>query len=173
MESTIDAHEWLEREDEAARPGRKERLRWIVKHYPAAEAFFIPGGWLSKQLLEEAKYSFVYGQYVAAATLGFAFVERVLASEFYAAGRDDLERAGGRDLLDEALRCGWLTQVDFDRFDRMRIIRNPLMHFRRPLSSDTVEARAVFRDAHPDKIVESDAKKILEGVFRVLEKIAV
>ncbi len=171
MES--DAQNWLEREDEIARPERQERLRWIVEHYPPAEGFLLSGGWLSKQLLEEAKHSFVYGQYVAAATLGVAFVERILASQFYAAGRDDLERAGGHELLSEALRCGWLTQADFDRFDRMRGLRNPLVHFRRPLARDTIEARAVVSDAHPDQIVEADAREVLEGVLRVLEKVAV
>ncbi|MCH8185599.1 MAG: hypothetical protein IH862_05810 [Chloroflexi bacterium] len=171
MES--DAQNWLEREDEIARPERQERLRWIVEHYPPAEGFMLWGGWLSKQLLEEAKYSFVYGQYVATATLGVAFVERILASQFYAAGRDDLERAGGHELLAEALRCGWLTQADFDRFDRMRGLRNPLVHFRRPLARDTIEARAMVSDAHPDQIVEADAREVLEGVLRVLKKVAV
>ena len=171
MES--DARNWLEREDEAARPGRQERLHWIVEHYPAAEGFFLSGGWLAKQLLEEAKYCFVYGQYVAAAILGVAFVERVLASQFYGAGRDDLERAGGRDLLQEALRCGWLAQPDFDRFDRMRRLRNPLVHFRAPLVRDTIEFRAVSGNTDPEHIVEGDAREVLEGVLRVLEKVAV
>ncbi|MFO7915362.1 MAG: hypothetical protein R6U43_06695 [Candidatus Krumholzibacteriales bacterium] len=128
---------------------------------------------MSKQLLEEAKYSYIYGQYIAAATLGVAFVKRIVASQFYASGRNDLERAGGHKLLSEALRCGWLTQVDFDRFDRMRNLRNPLMHFRRPLARDTIEARAVVNNTHPDQIFESDAREIFEGVLRVLEKVSV
>ena len=37
---------------------------------PSAQGFVLSGGWLSKQLLEEAKYSFVYGQYIAADILG-------------------------------------------------------------------------------------------------------
>ena len=168
-----DAQDWLKREDEAERPERQERLRWIVKHYPAAQGFALYGGWLSKQLLEEAKYSFVYGQYVAAAILGVAFVERVLAALFYGAGRNDLERASANGLFAEALRCGWLTQTDFEHFDRIRQLRNPLVHFRRPLAGDTVERRAVSDDTHPEQVIERDAREVLEGVFRVLEKVAV
>ena len=169
----LTAEEWLEREGEADRPGRQQRLRWIVEHYPLAEGFALSGGWLSKQLLEEAKYCFVYGQYVATAALGVAFVERSLAAQFCAAGRNDLERAGGQALFNEALQCGWVTQRDFERFDRMRGLRNPLVHFRRPLARDTVEARAAVSDTHPDRIVEADSREVLEGVFRVLYRIAV
>jgi hypothetical protein len=170
---TYTAEEWLEREDEADRPGRQQRLRWIVDHYPFAEGFVLSGGWLGKQLLEEAKYCFVYGQYVAVAMLGVAFVERVLAAQFYAAGRNDLERAGGQVLLQQALQHGWVTQRDFERFDRLRALRNPLVHFRRPLAEDTVEARAVLSDSYPDQVVEADAREVLVSVFRVLEKVAV
>jgi len=164
---------WLEREDEVARPEREARLEWIVAHYPAAEGFLLSGGWLSKQLLEEAKYGFVYGQYLAVAMLGVAFVERLLAAQLYAAGRDDLERASARDLLAEALRCGWLSQEDFDRFDCMRRLRNPLVHFRRPLAADTIEARAVGQNSHPDAVLKKDAREILEGVLRLLGRSAV
>lgn len=165
--------EWLKREDEGDRAGREQRLRWIVANYPSAEGFVLSGGWLSKQLLEEAKYCYVYGQYVAVVALGVAFVERLLAAQFYAAGRNDLERAGGQALLREALQRGWLTEADFERFDRLRCLRNPLVHFRRPLAGDTVEARAVVADSHPDGIVETDARAVLEGVFRVIETVAV
>jgi hypothetical protein len=142
-----------------------------VDHYPVEEGFVLSGGWLSKQLLEEAKYCFVYGQYVAVVTLGVAFVERLVAAQFYAAGRNDLERVGGQVLLQEALKRGWITPRDFKHFDRLRGLRNPLVHFRRPLAGDTVEARAVLTDSHPDQVVEADAQEVLEGVFRVLEKV--
>jgi len=173
MKSSNTAREWLEREDVVTRSGRIARLGWLARRYPSATGFLAYGGWLSNQLLEEAKYCYVYGQYLAAAILGVAFVERVLAAQFYAAGRNDLERAGGLDLLREALQSGWLSREEFRRFDRRRRLRNPLVHFRRPLAVDTVEARAVKEDSNPDRIVESDAREILEGVLAVLERHAV
>jgi len=119
------------------------------------------------------KYCYVYGQYLAAAILGVAFLERVLAAQFYALGRNDLERSGALDLLREAVRSGWLSEDEFDEFDRMRQLRNPLVHFRRPLAEDTVEARAVRNESHPDAILENDARCVLEGVLRVLKRCAV
>jgi len=168
------AREWLEREDDVARADRIARLEWLATNYPSsAVGFLLHGGWLSKQLLEEAKYCFAYGQFLATAILGVAFIERALAAQFYAAGRDDLERAGGLDLLREALKSKWISQEEFDQFDRVRRLRNPLVHFRRPLAPDTVEYRAVRENAHPDELVENDAQEILEGVFRVLQRSAV
>jgi len=123
--------------------------------------------------LDEVKYCYVYGQYLAAAILGVAFLERVLAAQFYALGRNDLERSGALDLLREAVRSGWLSEDEFDEFDRMRQLRNPLVHFRRPLAEDTVEARAVRNESHPDAILENDARCVLEGVLRVLKRCAV
>ena len=50
-------------------------------------------GMMAKYLFEETRYCFVYGQYLAViSVLGMALVERTLAAEFYASGRDDLER---------------------------------------------------------------------------------
>ncbi len=173
MDSPTTASEWLEHEDNSARAQRTARLEWLVTHYPSAQGFMLHGGWLSKQLLEEAKYCFVYGQYVALAILSVAFLERTLAARFYGSGRDDLERAGGADLLRQALQTGSISQDEFLLFERMRRLRNPLVHFRRPLAKDTVEARAVASDCHPDTILESDAREILLGLLAILQRQAV
>jgi hypothetical protein len=145
----------------------------IVARYPVASGFLISGGWLSYRLLQEAKECFVHGQYLATAILGVAFVERIFAAELYAAGRDDLERSGGLDLLREALASGRLSLDEFQRFDRMRRLRNLLAHFRRPLASGTVEAHAVQQGSHPDRILAADAEAILEGALAVLQRSAV
>lgn len=169
-----EARQWIEQEDAVARADRIARLEWLASNYPSSElGFMLHGGWLSHRLLEEARYCFAYGQFLAVAILGVAFIERILAARFYAAGRDDLERAGGHDLLREALRSAFISQSEFDQFDKVRRLRNPLVHFRRPLAPDTIEYRAVEREAHPDQLAEGDAQAILIGVFRVLQKSAV
>ena len=165
------AREWIEHEDGTARADRIERLEWIAANYPRSVAgFLLHGGWLSCQLLEQARYSFVYGQFLATAILGVAFIERVLAAQFYASGRDNLERAGGLDLLREALRSAWITQDEFQLFDKVRRLRNPIVHFRRPLAPDTLESRAVQEDVRPDEIAQGDAQEVLKAVFHVLEQ---
>lgn len=172
--SHSEAQQWIEHEDAIARADRIARLEWLASNYPSSDlGFMLHGGWLSHRLLEEARYCFAYGQFLAAAILGVAFIERVFAARFYAAGRDDLERAGGNDLLREALRTAWISQDEFEQFDEVRRLRNPLVHFRRPLAPDTMEYRAVEGEAHPDQLAEGDAQAILMGVFHVLQKSAV
>ena len=129
-ESDLDIPEqWLSREDESCHAERVERLRWLATQLPPAEYWQFPGGLMSKFLFEETRYCFVYGQYLAVVVLGVAFVERTLAAEFYASGRNDLERSGIAELLREARAIGWLTAAEHDAFDRARKIRNPVTHF--------------------------------------------
>ena len=173
MESRPNA-DWVVREDEAARLERADRLEWLLTKYPESQlGFLIHGGWLSQRLLEEAKYCFVYGQYLATVILATAFVERVLAAEFYARARDDLERASSVTLLREGLDAGLLTPGEFDSLDNVRQLRNPVAHFRRPLAADTVERRAVVGQADPDELVRGDAETVLMAAFDVLRKSAV
>jgi hypothetical protein len=96
-----------------------------------------------------------------------------LAARLYAAGCDDLERAGALDLLRESLKRAWISEEEFQQFDRVRRLRNPIVHFRRPLAPDTLEYRAVQEDARPDEIAQSDAQEILNAVFNVLQRSAV
>ena len=125
------------------------------------------------QLLEEARYCFTYGQYLATAVLGVAFIERLLAAMFFGSGRDDLERAGGQSLLREARLCGWITEAEYIQLDKIRQLRNPLVHFRRPLASGTVDRRAVQQASAPENIIEDDARRILSAAFGILAKGAV
>lgn len=170
----MNAETWLASEEAACRDGRIARLEWLANRQPPGEAgFLISGGWLSVQLMEEAKYCFAYGQFLATAILGVAFVERTLAARLYGSGRDDLERASGAVLLGEALRAGWISQDDFERFDSVRQLRNPIVHFRKPLAPGTLERRAMTDGRQPEALSEEDAKQIMESVFRVLANSAV
>ena len=124
---TNSATSWIENEDRACREARVARLEWLARNYPPNDCgFLLSGGWLSQQLLEEARYCFACGQFLASAVLGVAFVEQILAAKFYAAGRDNLERAGGQSLLQEARQGSWITDAEFDQLDRVRQLRKSL-----------------------------------------------
>ena len=171
---TDSATSWIENEDRGCREARVARLEWLARNYPPNRyGFLLRGGWLSQQLLEEARYCFTYGQYVASAVLGLAFVERILAAKFCASGRDDLVQAGGQSLLKEARQCGWITDAEFDQLDRIRQLRNPLVHFRLPTDTETVERQAVQQQYHPEQIIEDYARSVLGAVFGILAKEAI
>jgi hypothetical protein len=116
------------------------------------------------------RYCFVYGQFLASALTGFAYVERTLAAMFYGSGRDDLQRATSERLFEEAKTVGWLNDAEFETFDKARRLRNPLVHFRKPLHPEQPELRALMSGGRPYEIVESDAQHILEVAFRLVAR---
>jgi hypothetical protein len=165
-----EAEAWLDKEDKACREGRRDRLDWVAGLMPVAEYLTFPGGWMAKHLFEEARYCFVYGQFLATIVLGMAYVERTLAALLYGAGRSDLERASISFLLREAVENGWLSQEEFKNLDHARTLRNPIAHFRRPLHEDTVESRSVTLKELPYSIIEEDARHVMVTAFRVLAR---
>jgi len=112
----------------------------------------------------------VYRQFLASAMTGFAYVERTLSAMFYGAGRNDLQRATSERLFEEARKIGWLNDAELDAFNKVRRLRNPLVHFRRPLHPEQPEIRAVVSGADPYEIVESDAQHILEVAFQLVAR---
>ena len=128
---------------------------------------------MSKFLFEEMRYCFAYGQFLATIVLGFAYIERTLASKFYAAGRDDLERAGIATLLREAQEAGILNESEAEELDRIRRTRNPVTHFRKPLAEDTVEYRSLLEDDNPYEVLERDAQTVVHAAMKSLEKEAI
>ena len=75
--------EWLTREDKACYPDRLARLHWLSGMAPKSEFWSFPGGLVAKYLFEEARYCFVYGQFLATIVLGIAYIERTLAALLY------------------------------------------------------------------------------------------
>ena len=141
--------EWLTREDEVCHIERLTRLQWLSSMTPQAEYWQFPGGLLAKYLFEEARYCFVYGQFLATIVLGIAYMERTLAALFYGTGRDDLERASLTRLLKEALNHGWVSQREHANLQHARQIRNLVTHYRKPGGDETIEYRAVMGNELP------------------------
>jgi hypothetical protein len=169
-----EAHDWLVSEDEGTRAERADRLAWLAEAYPGGpHGLLVNGGWLSKQLLEEVKYCFTYGQYVATAVLGYALIERLLAAELYAQGRDELERAPSERLIIAARDHKMISDTEYDVLNGIRSFRNPLLHFRRPFSDGTIESRWRNEEQHPENFLEADARTVITAAFRLLARHAV
>jgi hypothetical protein len=168
----MEPEQWLDKEDRLEREARLERLRWLADQTPKVEWVLYGTGPISKYLFEEARYCFVYGQYLASIILGLAFIELSLGGAFYAAGRQDLERASIGSLAKEALTHGWLSQADYRAIDQIRHYRNPITHFRPPGHRDRVEARAFTAGAsNAYEVIEQDARRVMQTVCDLLLKV--
>ncbi len=168
-----DAEQWISREDEICHGDRVERLRWLAAELPRTDYLSFPGGLMAKFLFEEIRYSFAYGQYLAVIVLGLAFIERTLAAEFYAAGRNDLERSSFSGLLREAKNARWLNDKEYEAFDHTRRIRNPVTHFRHPGHRENIEHRMVEENEYPYTMIEQDARTIVAAVMHMVGRSAV
>lgn len=168
--NNITSEEWLAREDMLMHKDRLDRLNWLDNKTSSIGYWTFSGGVISKYLFEEAKYCFVYGQFLATIVLGMAYIEHALAAIFYAAGRNDIERASISILLQEAVKYGLITQTEFDNLNHARNIRNPITHFRKPLDDDTLEYRALKENEFEYTIIEEDARHIMEVIFHLLDK---
>jgi len=162
--------EWVEHEDAVCREGRVLRLRWLVSVTPREGIWSFPGAALSVHLFEEARYCFVYGQFLAAIALGMAYAERTLADWFYASGRNDLKRASFTGLLREARGAGWLDAEEYADLERIRKLRNPVMHFRSWGRADKVERRALEQSTGLYELFEDDARHVLAAVMQMLSR---
>lgn len=160
---------WLFNEDTVCREGRINRLKWISSKMPEANYVGYVGGRMAYYLFEEARYSFVYGQFLACIVLGLSFIEHSLAAQFYASGRDDLERANIKKLLLEARNKNWISESELVKLERARKIRNPITHFRRPGYEDTIEWRSIEDNNHPYQIIEKDACHVMETMFHLMD----
>lgn len=143
----------------------------MAAELPKGEHLTFPGGWIAKHLYEEARYCFVYGQFLGALVLGFA--ERMLAAMFLAFGRNDLQRESASALFREAVSIGWISREEQDWLDRARKARNPVTHFRQPGHQETIEYRSVRANELPYDIIEEDARHVMIVVMRLLAKGAV
>lgn len=160
--------EWLIQEDSRCFKDRHSRLEWLIAASPAAEYWIFPGGLNAKSLFEEARYCFVYAQFVATILVSLAYIELTLAALFYGAGRDDLERESLKKLLSEARSNGVLGERESQELERIRGYRNAYAHFRRPGHRDSLETRAVRGNAMPYAVIEQDATTAMAAALRLV-----
>jgi hypothetical protein len=119
-------------------------------------------------VFEEAKDSFVYGNFVAAVVLAAAFVEHWLVSSLAVRGYEK-ETSNG---LAAAIRCArknsLVSPLVLEKADRLRLIRNPFVH----LKSFEHEHRIMHRLAEARSydfpaLLESDARDALIAMYGV------
>ena len=163
----------MNNEDRQCRSDRLNRLKWIIEKYPSIDISLFHGGLKSYYLFEEARYCFVYGQYIASTMLSLSYIENILASVFYASGRNDLQRARLFDLLKKAKEEGLISESEFTIFNKVRKIRNPITHFRKPSDKENIEPRVVKNNRNPYELLEEDSKTALEATSRIMSKFSI
>jgi len=155
----------LERVERATLPARAERIRWLERVIPRNRAYAMPLE--TYYVFEEARSSFVYGCFVASTLLSAAFVEHWLGTRLAQCGHTK-EAERGLAAIVECCRChDILIPVLVDRIDRLRVIRNPFVHLKSFDHPHTLGRRSVSLRAHPEQLLEQDAKESLITMYTV------
>ena len=166
---SIAAEEWLKNEDNVCREDRISRLNWIIQKYPNIEIAMFQGGLKSNYLFEEARYCFVYGQFFASTMLSLAFIENMLASFVFGAGRNDLKKISALNLLKKAREEGIINDSEYNQLDKIRKLRNPITHFKEPMNKEGIEIRGLKDNKHSYEIIEDDAKIAICAMFKLMK----
>ena len=169
----LDGSKWLSEEDSLCFDDRHSRLSWLAEKSPPADYWLFPGGFMAKSLFEEARYCFVYGQFLATTLLGLAYIERTLSALFYAEGRNDLKRASFSKLLNEAHTHGLIGCTEFGDLERIRRKRNSYAHFRKPGDKEGIEFRSLATDEAPYPVIQRDATEVIVSVLNLVAKASI
>lgn len=152
--------------------GHLSRSNWLAKHIREDDIYFMQDGVLSQIMFKEVLSTFLGGNYLATITLGFSLIERSIAGRLAFIDAKTKACCKSEKLLDEALARGWLTGLEHTSLNDLRILRNPIMHFRDHRSEGRPEVRAALNARTTEQELEAGAKRVLEAAIRVLKKAA-
>ena len=148
--------------------GRLERLAWLNDKLKEGDIYFLQDGKRSQIVFQEAADSFINGQFIAAIALGFSFIERTIAGRLWHVG--EKEKANTRKnakLLNFAKDRGWLTEGEVVSLNNLRHVRNYVVHFRDPDSTQT-KVRNIFEKQPKSIDFEKDAYAVMQAAIDVL-----
>ena len=153
--------------------GRLGRASWVASKIVPADLYLLQDGEFSRVLLHEALECFVNGQFIAAITLGFSFVERSISGRL--SFNQEKKAALGRseELIGFAQARGWLSLDQVQSLNDLRQLRNAIVHFKEPLDEAArPEIVAILKAKTLPQYLEHGAKQVLQAAIGVLDETA-
>jgi len=155
----------LDRTDKSSRPMRAARIRWLSKAIPKNVAFGMPME--TFYVFEEAKASYVYGNFVAAIVLSASFVEHWFIASLEMRGYKKEASVGLAASIKVARAKNLANPVLLNKVDRLRLIRNPFVHLKPHDHEYTLVQRSLKNKIHPGSQLEIDAREALLTMYGV------
>lgn len=149
-----------------ALPPRLGRCRVRVSRpsiYPRT-GFMMP--FVTAFVFDEARRTFVNGDFVATILLAAAFIEHRLASHLRSKGYVKAARQGLAQMIACARQHDFASPFLLDKVDRLRRIRSPFVHLK-PFEHDDGLLERMIRGAveEPARLLEKDAKAALSLMY--------
>lgn len=148
--------------------GRLKRLRFVTERVDPTGLYWLQDGEMAHRYILEAIENYISGQFLGAALLAFGFLERTIAARLHHAGQAEKAKDRSEVLFKLARDYGWITSDEYTTLEALRRSRNPLVHFKDPLSDVRPEIRALLSAKTTEEHLQTIARTTLEAAISVL-----
>lgn len=126
------------------------------------------GGTAAYASLNEARSSFVHGNFVASILLCQALAENILAGYLHVRMEELPPKVSFNETLKRCQAQGILSQEDADNLKKLAGLRNPLSHFRNIDDPDNLMRRSMTAGTAADDLLSTDAHFAIATAIRLL-----
>jgi hypothetical protein len=155
----------MRRYDKRTFSNRLLRLDYVTKIFPRGLMYMLPPE--SAFVFEEAKMSFINGQFVSTILLSQAFIEHMFQNYVQSIGNKSLAKSG-LAAITRFLRKGNIVHPFLlDKIDQLRLIRNPFTHLPAPGSPHSISQRAFQKQQDPYHALATDAAAALGLMYQI------
>ncbi len=155
----------LERGDKRTLPGRAARVRWLSGVIPKNSMFGMPFETLL--VFQEAKSSYICGNFVAAIVLASSFVEHWLSASLDERGFHKEASKGLASSIKCARANNLVEPLLLDKADHLRMIRNPFVHLKSFDHEHSINQRLMAKRTDPATLLEADAQEALLAMYGI------
>ena len=154
--------------DEHSRMERAERIAWASSLYQAQG--IVAGAVVPLHLMEEARVSFVNGQFMAVVLSATSVIEHLLIDNL-----ESKQIQGNKSTLAAAIQCAkradaFSVQL-LDDVDTLRNLRNPLVHKNADAGECSLYERYRKHEVHPATLLEADARFALKVMYEFFRSV--
>lgn len=144
---------------------RLSRLQFVDKVFPKGHSFL--GQMELIYTFEEAKNSFINGQFIATIILAQSFIEKVFHVHFAELGYEAVAKKGLNEMIKFGKKNNLINEFILEKVDNIRKIRNPFTHLKEFSYPHSLTNRIFQNRTQPYEQLEKDAKEAICFMFLV------
>lgn len=168
--------QWLRSQSEADMGSRGERARFVRQLVGPQDGWFAFHDLLAKQVVEEAGWCYINGQFIGCVVLCQCFLENTfrgwlaMGGSSYGVTDEWIEKAGFYVLIEKATEYGLVSPTEAGECHWLRKTRVGYVHHRPAWSDDHFARRMVQQNALPHELHQDDAERALELALNILRR---
>lgn len=143
---------------------RLERLKYLNRIFPKGYSFL--SGMETAYVFDEAKMTFINGEFISTIMLAQAFIEHKLQTYLASRGLIKESKKGLKSMTSYLKRNKLVNEFLLDKIDHLRKIRNPFSHLK--LDDESSISRRIFlQRKEPFIVMEEDAKEAIALMYQI------